>query len=331
MMKASFMLFPLLGWLTAWAQPVPRTVVVEHFTNTKCSVCASRNPSFYQTLSQQNDVLHIAYHPSSPYSACGFSKHNPVENDSRTNFYGVYGSTPRLVIQGNVVPANANYASAALYTPYAGVFSAFDISVKTQRSSDSLFVRIAIRQVDTFAAANSLALFAGIAEDTVQFSGGNGEKTHYDVFRKSVFGTTPLALSGLGQVGDSLVLTQSLPLHTAWNPTRLYAYALLQTPTKSIIQAGKSPVAQATQTSIPQPNTSELLRVFPNPTQGWLGILPAQAKPLTVSIYDMQGNLIHEERVEASRYLDLRSLANGQYYLRACNGICTESVSIQKQ
>ena len=33
---------------------VPKKVIVEHFTNTLCSVCASRNPGFYSNLNNQN-------------------------------------------------------------------------------------------------------------------------------------------------------------------------------------------------------------------------------------------------------------------------------------
>src|SRR5688572_14710898 len=83
----------------------PRQVIVEHFTNTRCSICASKNPGFYSLLhGSYPQVLHIAYHPSAPYSNCYFSLQNPTENNSRTNYYGVYGSTPRAVIQGNVIP-----------------------------------------------------------------------------------------------------------------------------------------------------------------------------------------------------------------------------------
>ncbi len=53
-----------------------QSVLVEHFTNTLCSICASRNPGFYQNLQSQQDVLHIAYHPSSPYAACVLNKQN---------------------------------------------------------------------------------------------------------------------------------------------------------------------------------------------------------------------------------------------------------------
>ena len=86
---------------------VEQKVIIEHFTNTRCGICASRNPAFYQTLAYYPQALHIAYHPSSPYSSCAFNMHNSSENDQRTYFYNIYGGTPRAVIQGEVVaPGN---------------------------------------------------------------------------------------------------------------------------------------------------------------------------------------------------------------------------------
>src|SRR6185436_4956285 len=83
---------------------VPKKTVVEHFTNTKCSVCAARNPGFNANLNHQANVIRLAIHPSSPYSGCLLYNQNATDNDARTNYYGVYGGTPRLVINGNVVP-----------------------------------------------------------------------------------------------------------------------------------------------------------------------------------------------------------------------------------
>ncbi len=102
---------------TSFAQ-VSKTIVVEHFTNSVCSICASRNPGFYENLSEQENVLHLAIHPSAPYSSCIFNLNNVIENDDRTNYYGIYGSTPRLVIQGDVISSSADYSSASIFTPY---------------------------------------------------------------------------------------------------------------------------------------------------------------------------------------------------------------------
>jgi hypothetical protein len=108
-MKTSLKIFSILFFVSSITlAQVPKKVVVEHFTNTRCSVCASRNPGFYNNYKTQAGVIHLAIHPSSPYAACVLSQHNPVENDARTNYYGVYGGTPVLVIQGVVISTSAN-------------------------------------------------------------------------------------------------------------------------------------------------------------------------------------------------------------------------------
>ncbi len=56
-------------------------VLLEHFTNSRCSNCASRNPVFYTLIDDHpQDVHHIAYHPPIPYTSCIFYQANMTEN-----------------------------------------------------------------------------------------------------------------------------------------------------------------------------------------------------------------------------------------------------------
>ena len=126
-------IFSILTALVAFNQcamaQVPKKVIVEHFTNTKCSVCASRNPGFYTNLNAQSGVIHLAIHPSSPYAACVLSMHNPVENDGRTNYYSIYGGTPRLVIQGTVISSSADYSMSSIFAPYLAQIILFQLQL----------------------------------------------------------------------------------------------------------------------------------------------------------------------------------------------------------
>ena len=83
---------------------VEQKVIIEHFTNTRCGTCANKNPAFYETLANYPQVLHVAYHPSSPYANCAFNQQNKEDNDARTHFYNIYGGTPRAVVQSDVIP-----------------------------------------------------------------------------------------------------------------------------------------------------------------------------------------------------------------------------------
>jgi len=220
---------------------VPKKIVVEHFTNTRCSVCASRNPGFYTNLNSQTGIIHLAVHPSSPYAACVLSMHNPVENDGRTNYYGIFGGTPRLVIQGVVILGGANYSSPAIFTPYLSQTSPASIKIYQYKyGNDSIRSRIVIKTEATHTLSN-LSLFVALAEDTLNYTGSNGEPVHYDVFRKSLTGTSGVSVTLPAIVGDSVVYIKSSPANVAWSFSRISTLAILQdAATKAVVQSENS-------------------------------------------------------------------------------------------
>ena len=105
----------LLLQVSAFCQ-VPKKVVAELFTNTRCFICGAKDPNIVKVIQFfPADVIEIAYYPSSPYSNCFFSLQNPVENDARTNYYNTYGSTPDVFLQG--VPVSNNL-DTSFVTPF---------------------------------------------------------------------------------------------------------------------------------------------------------------------------------------------------------------------
>lgn len=223
---------------------VPKKVIVEHFTNTLCSICKSRNPGFYNNLRNQTGVIHLAIHPSSPYKDCVFNKHNIAENDARTNYYNAYGGTPVLVIQGVKVSGSADYSSSAIFTSHLNKMSPASIRiVQTKFGNDSIRARIVIKTEATHS-LGSLSLFVALAEDTIKYSSPNGETVHYDVFRKSLTGTSGVNVSLPATVGDSVVIIRSSPVHQAWNFAHVYTMAILQeTTSKAVVQAQSVPAS----------------------------------------------------------------------------------------
>jgi len=71
---------------------VSKMVVTEHFTNTVCGICGLRNPNLWATLDDATnaDVLHVSYHPSSPYPSCQLNQFDTDANDSRVMFYNQF-------------------------------------------------------------------------------------------------------------------------------------------------------------------------------------------------------------------------------------------------
>ncbi len=305
----------------AAAQAVPRAVLVEHFTNTVCSVCASRNPGFYANLRQQTPPpLHVAYHPSSPYRACQFSQQNLPENDARTNFYGVYGSTPRLVLNGAVVPAGQNYAAAALFAPYQNQSSPFAVSAALQAvGADSIAVVV---QVETRAAHAyaTLQLYLPLVQDTVFYAAPNGEQRHYDVFRKSFSGPQPLVFAPAAAVGGRATVRRVVFKNPTWTAGRLYALAIVQDANRQVVQAGASPhFGSAAPLAAAPAAAAEAPRCYPNPAAETCFLAPAPQAPITG--WQLQ-NLLGQTVAAAASVapglvaIDVRGLAPGPYLLR---------------
>ncbi|MBA2610760.1 MAG: T9SS type A sorting domain-containing protein [Bacteroidetes bacterium] len=304
---------------------VPKKVVVEHFTNTKCSVCASKNPGFYSNLNSQTGVIHLAVHPSSPYAACVLSMHNPVENDGRTNYYGVYGSTPRLVIQGVVISSGANYSSASIFTPYLSQTSPASIKIYQYKfGNDSIRSRIVIKTQATHTLSN-LNLFVALAEDTINYTGSNGEPVHYDVFRKSLTGTSGVSVTLPAIVGDSVVYIKSSPANVAWNFSRIFTIAILQNATtKAVIQSENiSATINNLVTGIKNEfaNNSNINIYF---SENEIKISQNKnAESLNFILYDVSGRVLINKFVETnSENLDVSSFYPGIYLygIKSING-----------
>jgi hypothetical protein len=237
-MKKFIFLFLFIGLSQRVFSQIPKKVVVEHFTNTKCSICSSRNPGFYSNYNAQSGVIHLAIHPSSPYSGCVLSQHNVLENDARTNYYGVYGSTPRLVIQGVVIPAGADYSSSSIFASYLGQLSPASIKiVQSKYESDSIRCRIVIR-TEASHALPVLSLFVALVEDTINYTGSNGEPVHYDVFRRSLTGAAGVNVTLPSAVGDSVVYSMASTANGSWNFSKIYTLAILQErASKAVVQS----------------------------------------------------------------------------------------------
>ena len=297
---------------------VPKKIVVEHFTNTECSVCASQNPGFYTNLKAQTNVFHLAIHPSSPYASCKLNQHNKTENDARTNYYGVYGSTPKIVIQGTVI--SGSISSSSIFNPYKNQTSPASIRIdQTKFNTDSIRARVIIKTETTHSLGN-LKLFVALAEDTVDYTGGNGEKKHFDVFRKSLSGTSGTAVTLPSKVGDSIVITLSSKSNPAWNFARIYTLVILQQEAdKKVIQ---SEAVSAKSNVIPTDiSNKELFQVklFPNPTKDHLQIEISELEKSKLFIYDIKGALIQKTAFQKSVKIDLSFLSPGLYFLRIEN------------
>ena len=308
-MKKVFTLTILLFFSVLLMAQVEKKVIIEHFTNSRCSICASRNPTFYQTLEDYPQVLHIAYHPSSPYATCIFSQHNPTENDSRANYYGVYGGTPRAVIQGSVIPVQNPLIGVEQIEAHLGKTADYRVTVtNSQVSGNTYKVTVEIERVSG-TNPETVLMFAGLAEEEVQYEAPNGENLHHDVFRKRVFYDTV----SVNPAGNTKTMEFEYTMHAAWDQDQIFAYVMLQdNDTKEAKQSASSLDSPAGihRTKVEQLGTI----LYPNPANATVSILPEfKARFVSAELYSLTGNRV--ARYEDLNTIDVSDQSPGMYFM----------------
>ena len=319
-------IFSILAFLLVFANltfaQVPINRIVEHFTNTKCSICAGRNPGLNSNLNQHPDVTRISIHPSSPYAACLLSQQNTIDNDARTNYYGVYGGTPRIVINGSVISGSANYADTSIFTPFAGL-SAFTVnSSQIKYANDSIKSIVVVKRVASIAPFGTASLFVGLVEDTINYTGSNGEPVHYNVLRRSVFAQQGIVINLPAVVGDSIVLEGTKTASSFWNFSRMKTVAILQnTSTKQLIQSGISTTASSSvSTGLNSLKDQIKIGIYPNPANDQITVkFPANEK-VNFKIYNAIGNEVVSGQITGTEVINLNDLRTGVYFFIANTG-----------
>jgi len=290
-MRSIYTLFViLLTSLTSVAQ-VEQTVIVEHFTNTKCSTCASRNPALFDLLDDYPQVLHIAYHPSAPYSSCIFSMHNPTENDARTNFYGIYGGTPRVVVQGEVIGFQSPMLNAAQLDAALGKTSDFMVSVvQSQTDNDEVSVQLVVKRVSGTNSGSPM-IYGMIAEKEINYAAPNGENLHHNVFRKVLINEN----LNIENIGDSVVFSENYTIHSDWKADELIITVMIQDEsTNAILQSAASDKLDTGASFI---NDREILSLdgalYPNPATDVIHLSSTlQQNFVRADYYAVTGNLV---------------------------------------
>jgi len=285
--------------------------IVEHFTNTRCSICAAKNPAMYDVLDQYPDVIHISYHPSSPYSNCVLSQHNPSENDERTNFYGLYGGTPSAALNGTPLPNQSPIVKTGDLDQVTDEMSAFSVLVElSEGTNNQMNVSVTVEKLSENSSEN-LQLYVALAEDKVQYAAPNGEDIHHDVFRLKLGNEIMNSM----EIGETEVFTYSYSFDSNWVANEMFAYAILQTDTKEVVQADKSPLAGALTGIENSLIKNGELNIFPNPTHNLLNINNrSELQFASVSIYNTYGQLVLFQ--EFNDVINVENLNTGIYILQ---------------
>jgi hypothetical protein len=294
---------------------VPKKMTVEHYTNTLCSVCASRNPGFKSNLNNEGNFTLLTVHPSSPYSTCQLNQFDKRSNDGRTKYNGVFGSTPRLVINGKVISASANYSNTSLFDPYRSDSTSFEIKINQFKISNTLIrFKVVVKAVDT----NSLKtghLYFAVAERQLQYNAPNGETSHQNVLRKSLTDSSGNIIQLPTNVGDSVVQFFEWMITGGLSNSELIGVAILHKNNKEVMQSETSkPSDQDPSLSLNSTILNHSMFIYPNPSNNWIQVSNSNTLKInTYQIYDIGARLVLEAKFEEK--IDVLELDKGWYHL----------------
>jgi hypothetical protein len=314
-MKLIFAMIVLTTIGNSMNAQIPKMSIVEHFTNSNCGICANTNPTFYIALSAYPNVLHIAFHPSAPYASCVFSQANKIENDARTNYYGIFGGTPKFIVNGTL--GNVSNITTTLNS-IANETSNFSITTtQTLISSDSVNVTVVIKKIANDSLPNfSIAnLFVGVVQDTVNQTTGNGESIHQDVFRKGLTNMQGNTITLPNSLNDSVVFNNGYKILPTWIGNQLRSISVLQEiNTQKLIQSNQSSIATMQQPSGLQIVGLNKILIYPNPTNDFI-IIENWQDYKTFLIITQDGRQIKKSNIFSSK-INIQDLPQGVYTLK---------------
>jgi len=304
----------LLTHLAIGQTSAKRYIMLEHFTNSRCSICASQNPGFFNTIAGfADDVHHIAYHPPIPYNNCIFYQANTTENAARATFYSIPG-TPRVLRNGQNA-SNANQVTAAVLQGLVDQTSPIVVEV-TETSGNNRLATINVRTLGD-KPSGTYRLYVAIAEREVAYNAPNGEPLHHNVFRKMLTNISgdPVTLANSGGM-TSAAFTYTV--ENGWNANEIYALAFVQNvDTKEVLNSGTR-FDPAIVSAVDDVNNAASFKIFPNPASGLTTIQFQEALTGTISLVDVRGAALWSNRVENEQTtaVDMSSYPAGVYVLR---------------
>lgn len=292
-------------------QQAKKYILLEHFTNTPCPICANSNPGFFNTIAGfEGDYHHIAYYPGVPYSSCIFYQANTEENAARGNYYFIPG-TPRVLFNGSS-NTPAGQVTASMMESRVGQTSPLAVQVRESGQSNRQ-VEVEVFSFDT-PPSGGLRLFVAVVEKEIQYNAPNGENLHHNVFRDMLTNKdgdpfTPAA------AGGSVTATFDFGMQSGWQTNQIYVLAFVQDyATKEVYNSGTrfDPVISSTSEEpagtmrlYPNPALEEAVAEFSEPVSGRLAVRDALGQIL----------LTEQANGQLSIRIDVRHLPAGAYWM----------------
>lgn len=224
----------------ALAHPVPRTVLLETFTNVSCAGCADANQTTAQAVDDLGNtrVINLQTHLNWPAADDPFYQANPGDHFIRAYYNGI-ANAPDLVTNGENTPTPGSYAGLVdAVTAHHDVLSPLSLAVEHTLNGSDLSVSVGVK---TLAAppAGDLRLFVALVdvhEHVEPAPGDNGETDFRWTMRDLVpdYNGTAFTIDA----DDSLVFTLPATVASEWLDTDLEIFAWVQVfDTREVLQA----------------------------------------------------------------------------------------------
>lgn len=173
--------------LSVQAQQVPKTPLIEHFTQASCPPCATQNPTMYNTLNNfgASNYVKLTYQTSWP----GFDPMNlayPAGPNDRRTIHGVTG-VPNATLNGGPTGAPNSVVTSTTLNNAAALMSDLEMTAShTYGTGRNINVEIKIKNVGANTITAGKRLISAMTEKEITYAsapGTNGETQFFYVVR----------------------------------------------------------------------------------------------------------------------------------------------------
>jgi Outer membrane protein Omp28/Secretion system C-terminal sorting domain len=323
--KFSFIMALMLVASQAFAQgSYKRYPTLEHFTNSFCSTCASRNPALFTFLTPYaGQYHHMTIHPNVPYQGCMFYQANIAENTDRKVFYSV-NSTPNVFLNGKLATTGASLVPAAAFTSALAQTSPVGVKV-TETTGATRDVKVSVFSQGGLPAGDYVLRIALVEKQvTPAMPTPNGEAVHHNVFRKFLTPKDGISIPNLG-TGADFDWNGQYTIASGWNAAEMYVIAIVQNnTTKEVINSGTRFDPSISASSNVQNQLAILLS--PNPATNMLNVQTDETL-LQIDAFNLQGKQVFMQKNPSQR-IDVSDWKSGVYLVRVTTRNGTKAVKV---
>lgn len=311
------MLFLFLSSFAIAQNSAKKYVLIEHFTNSRCSVCASKNPAFYNLIGQAqyaDDVHHISVHPMFPYPQCVFYQANTTENSAWVGLYPGVQGTPSIAINGTLQNPSTPMLTEAKLQSFLNQSSPLALQVTESGPNNARLANIKVKALGDIPPGN-YKLFVAVDEKTINMQTPNNETVHHDVFRKMLSAVSGDAFT-VPATGETLDFNYEYNIPNTWNANEIYVLAFVkEIDTKQVLNSGTrfDPLLSGVDQAV-----VENVRISPNPVSGfaWVELSDDVAQSVEIFASNGQRATLSFEGQGNALSIPTNSLAPGIYFIK---------------